>query len=128
MNNFELIGVKRTLLNNTLCRKVNWIGQIPKRNWLFHDAVERQMTSERSRKKKNRVPWRFNKQKKIFLKGGNNSLSHEHKEEIQVLFHKSMELLTTKMMKKIIIIPILPVLKKSLFLFLWEFEMLLIKI
>ena len=28
-------------------------------------------------------------------KSGNGSLSHEHKEEIQVIFHKSMDLLTS---------------------------------
>ena len=35
---------KRTLLNNILCRKSNWIGHILRRNCLLHDAIERQMT------------------------------------------------------------------------------------
>jgi hypothetical protein len=40
----ECIGEKMTLLNNILSRKVNWIGQNPKRNFLLHDAIEGQMT------------------------------------------------------------------------------------
>ena len=40
---FELTGVKRKLLNNVLCRKVNWIGHILRKNCLLHDAVEGQM-------------------------------------------------------------------------------------
>ena len=48
----ERVGEKRTLLNNTLGRKVNWIGHIPRRNRL-HDAIEGQMTEvEISGKKK----------------------------------------------------------------------------
>jgi len=38
------IGEKRTLLNNVLHRKVNWIDHILKRNCLIHDAIEGQMT------------------------------------------------------------------------------------
>ena len=38
------IGEKRTLLNNILCREVNWIGHILRRNYLHHDAIEGQMT------------------------------------------------------------------------------------
>ena len=34
----------RTLLNNILHRKVNWIGHILRRNCLNHDAIEGQMT------------------------------------------------------------------------------------
>ena len=41
---FERIGEKRTLLNNILRRKVNWIGHILRRNCLLHDAIEGQMT------------------------------------------------------------------------------------
>ena len=33
--------------------------------------------------------------------GGNNSLSHEHKEEIQVILHKSMDLLTSSIKIKL---------------------------
>ena len=40
----EHIGEKRTLLNNILCRKPNWIGHILRRNFLLHDAIEGQMT------------------------------------------------------------------------------------
>ena len=38
------IGEKRTLLNNILRRKANWIGHILRRNCLLHDAIEGQMT------------------------------------------------------------------------------------
>ena len=31
--------------------------------------------------------------RKLIEKSGNNSVSHKHKEEIQIIFHKSMELL-----------------------------------
>ena len=34
----ERVGEKRTLLYNILCRKVNWIRLILKRNCLLHDA------------------------------------------------------------------------------------------
>jgi hypothetical protein len=48
----DRIGEKRTLLNNILRRKANWIGQILRRNCLLHDAIEGQMR----RKKKNTAP------------------------------------------------------------------------
>ena len=40
----DRIGEKRTLLNNILHRKANWIGHILRRNRFFHDAIEGQMT------------------------------------------------------------------------------------
>ena len=40
----DLIGKKRIILNNILLRKANWIGHIVRRNWLLHDATEKQMT------------------------------------------------------------------------------------
>jgi hypothetical protein len=40
----ERIGAKRTLLNNILHRKPNWIGHILRTNCLLHDAIEGQMT------------------------------------------------------------------------------------
>ena len=40
----DRIGEKRTLLNNILCKEANWIGYILRRNSLFHDAIEGQMT------------------------------------------------------------------------------------
>ena len=40
----DCIGEKRTLLNNILRRKTNWIGHILRRNCLLHDAIEGQMT------------------------------------------------------------------------------------
>jgi hypothetical protein len=44
------IGEKRTLLNNNLCRKSNWIGYILRRNCLLHDAIDDD--NKRSRKKR----------------------------------------------------------------------------
>ena len=38
------IGEKKTLLNNILCRKSNWIIHILIRNCLLHDANEGQIT------------------------------------------------------------------------------------
>ena len=38
------VGEKRTLLNNILRTKANWIGHILKINCLLHDAIEGQMT------------------------------------------------------------------------------------
>ena len=38
------IGEKRTLLNNILPRKANWIGHNPRSNCLLHEAIEGQMT------------------------------------------------------------------------------------
>ena len=40
----ETIGEKRTLLDDILRRKVNWIGHILRRNCNLHDAIEGQMT------------------------------------------------------------------------------------
>ena len=40
----ERRGDKRTLLNNILHRKANWIGHIMRKNCLLHDAIEGQMT------------------------------------------------------------------------------------
>ena len=40
----ERIGKKKTLLNNILGRKTNWIGHILRNNCLFHDAIEGQVT------------------------------------------------------------------------------------
>ena len=40
----ELIEEKRTLLNNILRRKPNWIGNILRRNCLLQDGIEGSMT------------------------------------------------------------------------------------
>ena len=40
----ECIGKKRTLLNNILSRKTNWIGHILRIHGLVSDAIEGQMT------------------------------------------------------------------------------------
>ena len=47
VNNEQVLdhkGDKRTLLNNILRRKANWMGHILRRNCLFHDTIEGQMT------------------------------------------------------------------------------------
>ena len=38
------IGKKKTLLDNILRRKANWISHILRRNCLLHDVIEGQMT------------------------------------------------------------------------------------
>ena len=38
--NVESIGEKKTLLNNIVCRKVNWVGHILRRNCLLRDAMK----------------------------------------------------------------------------------------
>ena len=40
----DLIGENRTLTNNILRRKANWIGHILRRNSLLHDAIEGRLT------------------------------------------------------------------------------------
>ena len=40
----DRIVEKRTLLNNILHRKANWIGDILSRNCLLHEAIEGQIT------------------------------------------------------------------------------------
>ena len=39
----EHIEEKRSLLNNILCKKANWIGHILKKICLIHDAIEGEM-------------------------------------------------------------------------------------
>ena len=39
----ERRGDKRTLLNNNLHRKANWVGHVLRRNCLLHDAIEGQL-------------------------------------------------------------------------------------
>ena len=43
----DCIEEKRTLLNNILRTKANWIGHILRRNCLLHDAIEGQMTERK---------------------------------------------------------------------------------
>ena len=51
------IGEKRTLLNNILRRKANWICHILRRNCLLHDDIEGQMTEvEGIGRRKNTAP------------------------------------------------------------------------
>ena len=40
----DRIREKRTLLNNILRKKANWIGHILRRNCLLHDPIKGQMT------------------------------------------------------------------------------------
>ena len=50
----ERIGEKRTLLNNILCGKANWICNILRRNYLLHDAIEGQMTEVKGVRRRRR--------------------------------------------------------------------------
>jgi hypothetical protein len=80
----EHIGEKRTLENNILRRKTNWIGHNLTRNCLLHGAIEGQMTEVKGvgrRRtqllgdlKKNRRYWKLK-----IKKDGDGSLSIEHK-------------------------------------------------
>ena len=47
----ERIGEKRTLLNNILRRKANWIGQILRRNCFLHDVIEGQIMEVKGRRR-----------------------------------------------------------------------------
>ena len=49
------IGEKRTLLNNIIRRKVNWIGHILRRNCLLHDAIKGQMTEVKGVRRRRRT-------------------------------------------------------------------------
>ena len=40
----ERTGEKRTLINNIICRKANWIGHILRRNCLLRDVIKGQMS------------------------------------------------------------------------------------
>ena len=48
----DRIGEKRTLLNNILRRKANWIGHILRRNCLLRDVIERKMMEVKGLRKK----------------------------------------------------------------------------
>ena len=45
----DRIGEKRTLLNNILRRKANWIGHILRRNCLLHNGIQGQMKELKGR-------------------------------------------------------------------------------
>ena len=92
----EYIGEKGALLSNILHRKTNWTGHI------LHSAIEGQMT-EVKREGSGRRTQLLNdlRNRRCFdvkeeAKDGNDSLSQENKEEMQVLLHNSMVLLTNK--------------------------------
>ena len=51
----ERIGLKRSLLNNILRRKANWIGHSLRRNCLLHDDIEGQMTEGRVKRSKTQL-------------------------------------------------------------------------
>ena len=96
------IEEKRTLLYNILHRNTNLFGHTLIINCLLCDAIEGKMTEligvGRTMQflddlKNRRRYWQLKEKLKI-EKGGNDTLSHEHQEEIQVFFQKSMDLLT----------------------------------
>ena len=97
------IGEYRTLLNNILHRKVNWIGHILRRNlspsW-YHWRIDG--GSERCRKKKNTAPRWFEKQMKIL--GAKGVSWRSKKMETTVcysnisIFHNSLDLLISSIL------------------------------
>ena len=78
----DRIGENRALLNNILRRKANWIGHILRRNCLFHDAIEGQMTEVKGvgRRRQLLDDLRKRGRRKLKIeKDGVDSLSIEHK-------------------------------------------------
>ena len=73
---FELIGKKRTLLNNILGRKTNWTVHILWRNWLWR-------TDDWSERSRNMI-WETEelKEEAEVQIDGNDSLSQETKEGV----------------------------------------------
>ena len=101
----ELLGEKGTLLNNILCRKVNWIGNILRRDFLPHDTIEGQMAKmTRLGRRSTRLlddlrnRRRYCELKLKIEKGGNDNLPHERKEEVQAAFHELMDLLKIRIL------------------------------
>ena len=76
----ERFGEKRTLLNNILCRKVNGIGHILRRNCLLHDAIEGQMTKVKGVGRRRR---RRRRRRKELLDELRNRRYGEQKEEVE---------------------------------------------
>ena len=85
----EHTGEMRTLLNNILRRKANWIGHILRRNFLLHDVIEGQMKGV-GRRRTQLLDDLRNRRRYWELK-------EEHKEELHV-FHKSMNLLISSIL------------------------------
>ena len=86
----EHIGENRTLLNNTLHRKSNWIGHIL-RNCLLHYTIEGKIMGLKGVGRRTQFLDLKNKKKILGAKGGSwerkswkQVLSHKNKEEIQV--------------------------------------------
>ena len=97
------------LLNNTVLRKANWNGYILRRNYLLHDGIEEQMAEAKRVGRRiiqllvdlrNRKRYWELKEEAENRKGGNDSLSHEGKKEIKVIYHKSMYLLTSNIKRQ----------------------------
>ena len=66
----DRIGEKRTLINNILRRKTNWVGRILRRDCLLHDVIEEHMTEVKG-VGRTRTKLLDEKQKKILgAKGG----------------------------------------------------------
>ena len=51
----DRIGEKRTLLNNILRRKANWIGHILRRICLLHDAIDGEKTEVKGVRRRRRT-------------------------------------------------------------------------
>ena len=91
-----------TRLNNILCRKVISVGHILRRNCLLNE-IEGQMTEVKRLRRRTTTTtthlldgMRKRRRKLLIEKGGNDSLSIKHKEEIKYIFLKSTGLLTCR--------------------------------
>ena len=84
----DRIGENRTLLNNILHRKVNWIRHIMRTNCLLYDAIEGQMTEVKGvgRRRTHLLDDLRNRRKVKIEKERNDCLSTGHEEEIQAIF------------------------------------------
>ena len=109
-NCLQRIEEKRTLPNNILRIKVNWVGHILRRNSLLHEEIEGQMTEvkgigRRRRRKQlladllnRKIYWGIKGKNLKIEKDENDSLSHEYEKEIQFIFLKSMDRLISNIL------------------------------
>ena len=91
----QITGDKRMLLTNILHRKANGTEHILRRNCLLHDATKQIAVGRRTQfldHLRNRY-WELKEEAEDLKRGGggNDSISGECKEEIKVIFQKSMK-------------------------------------
>ena len=99
-----------TLLNNILRRNAKRSDRVLRRNYLLHDAIEGQMIEVKGigRRRRTqllddlgnrRIYWELKEAAKD-KKDGNDSLSIEHKDEMQFISYKFKDLLISSMLNK----------------------------